>query len=177
MALNFKRIREPQDKLFRQMWDIYIDSFPKNERRSLDYQQQTMLNDAFHCEAILEGDELIGILWWWSFDGVRFIEHLATRSDVRGGGYGAKILNEFIARDQSVIILEVEHPECQLSRRRIGFYERLGFHLNAHHYSHPSYWQDGTRVELLIMSHPCTISQEWLTEFQNKHFASIHFRD
>jgi hypothetical protein len=44
---------------------------------------------------------------------------------------------EFISRPEVPVLLEVEHPTDELSRRRIDFYKRAGFVHNEHKYRHP----------------------------------------
>lgn len=166
------------DPLFAECWRIYCESFPTCERRPLEYQLETMLRREYHLDAIVEDDQLIGILGWWDLPDARYIEHLATSPNIRNGGYGAKILAQFCDECPTTkkTILEVEHPEDELSIRRIGFYERMGFHLSDLPYSHPPY--DRERVEfvsLRIMTYPTTINKEWLENFTNEYFSMIHF--
>lgn len=148
-----------------QAWRLYLRSFPPQERRQLRTQRRVMGNHAYHMEVVTEtgattgtgsaGDagRFVGILFWWGFGDVRYVEHLATAPGLRGQGLGAKILGGFIARSAVPVILEVEHPEDEMSRRRIGFYKRAGFVLNTRPYAHPSYKRGGAPVPLALMTH------------------------
>lgn len=41
----------------------------------------------------------------------------------------------FLRREaKKVILFEVEDPDTELAQRRIGFYERMGFHLSPFEY-------------------------------------------
>ncbi|MFR9602460.1 MAG: GNAT family N-acetyltransferase [Rikenellaceae bacterium] len=172
-----KNISTIKDPLFPFCWELYLAAFPENERRGLDYHTETMSKSEFHCDVVLDSDEPIGILFWWDLSDFTFVEHLATTPNVRGKGYGNQILNELIASSDKPILLEVEHPEDELSRRRIGFYERMGFTLNDHQYRHPSYQQiEGEFVDLLVMTHPNPITKCELDSFISKKFPIIHFR-
>ena len=52
------------------------------------------------------------------------------------------------------VVLEVEKPEDDFSRRRIGFYERLGLKLWPDcHYIQPPYDDKKKPMELLLMSY------------------------
>ncbi len=173
-----KNISTVKDPLFPFCWELYLAAFPENERRDLDYHTETMSTSEFHCDVVLDSDKPIGILFWWDLSDFTFVEHLATTPAVRGKGYGNQILNELISRSKKPILLEVEHPEDELSRRRIGFYERMGFILNDHPYRHPSYQQtEDEFVDLMVMTYPNPISKSELQHFTTNEFSVIHFRN
>lgn len=175
--LQRQNISSTTDPLFTFCWELYLSAFPENERRSLDYHTETMTKKQFHCDVVLDSDEPIGILFWWNLSDFIFVEHLATSPKVRGKGYGNKILEELISSSKKPILLEVEHPENELSRRRIGFYERTGFVLNTHPYRHPSYQQtEGEFVDLMVMTHPQPITLSELQQFITNEFPIVHFR-
>ncbi|MFI3282752.1 MAG: GNAT family N-acetyltransferase [Rikenellaceae bacterium] len=160
---------------FAECWELYESAFPENERRTLEYQIETMQRTSYHFDALVDGESLIGVIGWWDFDNIRYIEHLATLPSLRNGGWGKKILGAFKQESSTMILLEVEHPTDDITHRRIGFYEREGFTLNVHPYSHPPYIGD-ERVELLVMTYPSPISESGLLEFTQKMFPMVHFR-
>ncbi len=171
------RITQQCDPLFQPSWSLYISAFPEEERRSLPYQLATLQRNDFYFEALYNEDTFIGIIGWWDFAEVRYIEHLATSPLLRNGGYGKRILASFARESNKPILLEVEHPEDELTKRRVGFYERQGFVLNPHHYAHPSYGNDpDALVALQIMTHPSPISESDLQHFMLCYFPVIHFR-
>ena len=49
----------------------------------------------------------------------------------RSGGIGGQMLDAMLARCSKRACLEAELPETELAARRIGFYERHGFTVNA----------------------------------------------
>ena len=81
----------------------------------------------------------------------------------RGAGLGAKILAEVLKTDGRRFCLEVELPETETAKRRIGFYERMGFTLNDFEYSQPPLGKDRKAVALKIMSTGGKLTQ---TEFE-----------
>jgi len=171
------RIKSPHDNHFRACWEIYEKSFPRNERRAIDYHIETMQCEDFYFDAIFENNDIIGIIAWWDFESVRFIEHFATSEGSRNKGYGTSMLNDFKHEDDKIIILEVEPPTNELSCRRIAFYERIGFKLNSNlNYSHSPYWEGEKCAPLRIMSYPIDISIEQLTDFKSK-LSIVHFRN
>ncbi len=173
--LQYKRILCTEDPLFASCWALYQEAFPLNERRTYNYQQRTLQHPNYHHCAVMDGDNFIGILLWWDFDGWFYIEHLATLPSLRGRGYGEKILEDIKTQTTKPIILEVEIPTCEIQHRRIKFYSRVGFKLSPLEYSHPPYSLDSNApVELQIMSYPDEISPKGLTQFK-QHLPEIHF--
>ncbi len=169
-------LRDKSDRLFAECWELYNSSFPKDERRDLDYHTEAMQRDKFRCEAYTEGGKLIGILFWWELTNFRYIEHLATNPTERSKGYGLKIMSEFKSRDSKEVILEVEHPKSQINQRRIEFYKRLGYYLNEWEYSQPPYRPQGKAVSLLVMTSGGQITQSELNEIKKELFNVVHFR-
>lgn len=178
MMIKRERVGSEQGEYFQFCWELYLSAFPEEERRNKEYHQETMQIENFHFDVVLSDGSPIGILAWWEFEEWRFVEHFATDSARRGEGLGAKILTQFAAESSKPIILEVEHPTEEICRRRIGFYQRLGFVLNDHHYEHPSYQQkEGEVVSLMIMSYPKPISSQQLKEYVDSYLPTIHFRN
>ncbi len=173
-----KNISTTKESLFQFCWELYLKAFPENERRSLDYHTETMSKREFHCDVVLDSDTPIGILFWWDLSDYIFVEHLATTPAVRGKGYGNQILQELITDSKKPILLEVELPEDEISRRRIGFYERIGFVLNHHPYCQPSLKQiERDSLPLMVMTYPNPISKSELQRFIANEFPVIHFRN
>lgn len=172
--MRFSKITDINHPLFAKAWELYLRSFPPQERRQLRTQRKIMGNPLYHFELVTDGDLFVGFLLWWSFDDVRYIEHLATTPQLRGGGYGARILGDFILQSDVSVLLEVEHPTDEMSRRRIGFYDRAGFILNDRPYTHPPYKKGGKPVSLMLMTYPTAITNESLNRFLGEHHPVIH---
>ena len=88
-----------------------------------------------------------------------FVEHLAVSSGIRGGGLGGRFLDDFL-QEHPRVILEVEPPESDIARRRIGFYERHGFFLNRYPYEQPPLRKECGYFPLLLMSSAAPLSEE-----------------
>ncbi len=171
------RITSSQDEYFTFFWELYILSFPQEERRSRDYQIETLAQRGYNLEVVLDGELPIGFISWWEMSRAIYMEHFAIDPSLRGRSYGGKLLADFMNASPKPIILEVEHPTDDLSIRRIGFYERLGFVLNHHPYAHPSYQSpDEPMVELMIMSYPSQVTALELEVFKDEVFPMVHFR-
>ena len=172
-----KRIRltTTQNPYFDSAWSLYQQAFPEAERRLLETQAMVMNHERFHCDVIILDSKVVGILFWWNFDQLRFVEHLATSPAQRGKGLGAQILNQFLAESDILVILEVEKPEEELQQRRINFYQRLRFQLNTHFHQQPPYQPGGEPLELLLMSYPSSLTEEAVRFFHKECQPIIHF--
>lgn len=141
------------DPGYRFVEDLLHESFPDDERRDDEMQRyNTDHNPLFTSYLITDEDVKIGLITLWKLNGFCYVEHLATSPDVRNKGYGKSIietlLNDF---HPSIIVLEVELPENELSRRRIRFYERNGFSLCRKSYLQPPYRKSSMSIPMYIM--------------------------
>ncbi|MBO5897542.1 MAG: GNAT family N-acetyltransferase [Clostridia bacterium] len=141
--------RDEHDALYRLM----LESFPRDELRSCE-DQRALLDEPTYLPFVVrgEGDEIVALMTVWELDEVVFLEHFAVSPALRGGGLGSRLLSELIERYDRPICLEVELPETETARRRIGFYRRNGFYLNEYDYVQPAYGKDRESVPLLIMT-------------------------
>ncbi len=177
MELNNIRLSCHSDRFFDDAWKIYQEAFPEQERRDLEYQNEILRHKEYNCEVIVSQGQTIGILFWWELPKCVYIEHFATNPEFRGKGIGKKILQEFIERTQKSVILEVEPPLGEIEKRRIGFYQRLGFHLSPTPYAHPPYsCHSDQMVTLAIMSYPHPIDRQGVEEFKIAAFPLVHPR-
>lgn len=129
-----------QTDLYRFVEDLLCTSFPPVEYRPLDeIRHNTLHNEAFVNNAIVHRGQAVGLLSHWQLNGFCFVEHFAIVPDKRCGGYGQQTLLTFCNHSTLPIVLEVELPTDELSRRRIDFYRRCGFELWQSPYLQPPY--------------------------------------
>ncbi|MCM4169600.1 N-acetyltransferase [Arenibacter sp. H213] len=162
------------DPYFLEAWQLYETSFPKEERRTLAVQEKIMNYKAYNFDLILSEDLVVGFLLWWGFEDVVFVEHFATSPELRGQGYGKKILQGFIKGEGRPVILEVELPEPGIKLRRIEFYKRLGFTLNTHHYVQPPMQKACGAIPLYLMSYPEEFTEESVAHFVTNYHPLIY---
>ena len=140
-TLTYRRFLSTADAGWAAAYRLYEASFPPCERRS-----------------VWDGDLFVGLVFWWLADeGYAYLEHLAVEPVLRGHNYGARILHD-LCRRAGRVILEIDPPEDEISRRRRGFYERNGFVYNEYDYIHPSYLRPPQPHRLMVMSYPEAIS-------------------
>lgn len=158
----------PSDSsLWEQAWRLYVSSFPEHERRTLDSHVNALTNSDFHVEAAIDGDNLLAILFYWTFGGYDiYIEHIAVNPHMRGRRIGSSVLRDLAARNpRATIILEIDPPLDETSKRRLLFYEKLGFCDTGFIFKHPSYRTRGRCHDLLILSYPARIQEDKYMEF------------
>jgi len=132
---------------------IYIESFPPNERRPvLEFNRLIEEDDSFSVYVLLNGEERVGFLTYWTFDTFIYAEHFAIAPEHRSGGYGREVMEAFIADTKLPIILEVEMPDTEMAQRRIGFYERVGFKLWNITYEQPPYEEEFDPIPMKLMT-------------------------
>ena len=136
------------------MEQLLETAFPLQERRDSDKQRKnTDENPLFHNTLITDDDMPIGLLTYWDFHTFVYIEHFAIDSRLRNGGYGSKALEAFKQRVAAPIVLEAEEPTDELTRRRIGFYQRQGFIMQEIPYLQPPYRPGDEWFPLKLMVH------------------------
>lgn len=133
--------------------NLLHESFPSEERRDDNMQRNyTDHNSLFTAYLIMDDDIKIGLITLWKLDSFYYVEHLATSPNVRNKGYGKLILQSLLNDFSDLkIVLEVELPQDEYSKRRIGFYERNGFRLCHKPYMQPPYRKGGSSIPMYLM--------------------------
>ncbi|MDD6209206.1 MAG: GNAT family N-acetyltransferase [Bacteroidales bacterium] len=145
---------------------LYVDSFPSCERRELDVLRAMIpIKKHFSPYIILEKQKMVGLITSWDLGTFVYIEHFAIDPSLRGGGIGYNTMAQFCDKVNKPVVLEVEKPETDIARRRIGFYNRLNFNLHTHPYMQPPYGPDKEPLELFLMSYG-------FSDF-DKHFEQV----
>lgn len=136
----------------REIFEIMEKSFPLTEYRTEAEQAALFEKPYYRVFAHTEGGRAIGFIAVWQFPALTFIEHLATLPEARNRGIGAELVSFICSSSEQVVCLEVEPPEDELTRRRVGFYERCGMHLNGYPYIQPSISAGREPIPLRIMT-------------------------
>ncbi len=161
---------------FPKVYKIMDDSFPFDEHRPYDEQKALMNRPNYRIFVRPDGDsdEICAFIAAWEFDEFVFIEHFAVDKDFRSGGIGSLVLAEFVKMMSSRVLLEVELPEDDKSRRRIEFYRRNGFYLNDYPYIQPPVSKDRKALPLMIMTTGGGISEAEFECFRDKLFKFVY---
>ena len=143
---------------FPEIYRIMQASFSDDEYRPYDEQLALFEEPEYRIYYMPAG-----FLAVWEFESFIYIEHFAVDPALRNSGTGSAMLQELEKQYQKPICLEVELPEDELTRRRIGFYERNGFVFNEYPYIQPPISKGKSPVPLRIMTYKSEITRE---EFQ-----------
>lgn len=159
--IQFTTFHSTRDAGWREAWEIYTEAFPENERWSEDRYAEALANDPLlTADGILLDGKIVGIIFHWRTPCSEYIEHFAVSSDYRNRKLGARIL-EAMCKRYSSMILEIEEPVDELTRRRAAFYRRHGFiPSDRYGYIHPSYHKPFQEFPLKLVAYPTAPSWE-----------------
>ena len=128
-------------------------AFPLQERRNADLQREYTDNKPhFHTLVILVENKPIGLITYWKLDSFNYIEHFAIKENLRNKGYGQEALKQLKEEIEGMIVLEVEEPIDELTKRRIEFYQRQGFILQNVSYQQPPYRKEDEWFSMKLMT-------------------------
>lgn len=167
--LQFIPFHSLQDAGWNEAWTLYEASFPENERWKADAYARALADDPlFTADAIHVGGQFAGLIFHWDIGSFCYIEHLAIDPSLRNQKIGSRVVEAMIRRKKR-LLLEIEMPEDELTRRRMNFYMRMGLQANPRYdYIHPSYHAPFENYPLLLMSYP-----EPLTPQEAVHMADF----
>ena len=115
---------------FDRFYQILSNNFPTKEIKEYNYMKDTFHAGLYQVLTLKDNDQIVGIMSFYQHDDFRFIDYFAIYCSLKGKGMGSKMLQYFINLDDKMVILEVEHPEDEQSKRRIAFYQRNGLYIN-----------------------------------------------
>ncbi|GAB6087529.1 GNAT family N-acetyltransferase [Alkaliphilus crotonatoxidans] len=157
-----------------ELWKLYEQAFPPEERRSKEAQKQILKLSNYFVRPYYEGNSLMGFICFWLLKQCMFIEHLAVDEALRGKGYGKKIVAETIKAAEGMVILEVEYPDNTIAERRIKFYEGLGFVCNDLEYQQPSLGEGKAAIPLILMSFPHKIPTSQTDSLIGEIYSTVY---
>lgn len=154
---------------FDAIYKVMCESFPTSEIRSYEKQKALLDREDYSIKTYTQDGEVIGFCAYYQFEEFFFIENIACTPQSRGLGIGSKLVSEVLGEaNERLVLLEVEIPNSETKKRRVKFYERLGFYLNPHYHFMPPLNECTAGMELKIMS-----SLKPLTEEEQKLYRRI----
>lgn len=117
-----------------QYWEkIYLEAFPERERSPFaDLKALAAEREQLRLNTIVADEQAIGVMVWVELGQDKaFILYFAIDQSLRGGGYGAKVIDALKNRFPNGFILEAEFQEpdadnLEQRERRYAFYEKNG---------------------------------------------------
>lgn len=159
---------------FPRIYEIMLEAFPPSERRTEEGQRALFENRFYKVYLRKSGERVLAFLAVWEFPEISFIEHFAVNKGLRGSGMGKEMLSEYLKSSEKPVFLEVEPPENEVSARRIGFYERLGFCLNGFPYCQPALQEGQEPLPLKIMTYPEPVGEEDFSRYKKTAFKNAY---
>ena len=140
---------------FEKFYALMELSFPRCERKSREeFEDMCKASELYTIYSAFENGELIGFFTVWQFDNFRFGDHFAVNPNFRNRGIGAFILKHIQSENELPLIIEVEHPNEEMAKRRLGFYLRNGFYQNPFPYLLPPMQEGDEPLPMIILSYP-----------------------
>ena len=147
--ITFTNLADSDHSHFAQ--ELFEEAFPEQERPPFSIIRQ---RDAgkFHFLVADNGDDPVGILTYWTFEDLVYVEHFAIAEELRNQGLGKAVFLNFLSQQTEQVVLEVELPNTEEADHRVEFYASMGFFSNPQPYIQPAYREGGVEVPMLIMS-------------------------
>lgn len=117
--ITYSKTSPISDEKFDRLFEILEYSFPPCERGSYALHRSEFTRDEFRCMCYEpEGVPAAFINYYHLRDiNALFVEHFASAEELRGKGVGSAVMNSLLERSgDSLVVLEVEPPEDELSR-------------------------------------------------------------
>lgn len=161
---------------FDEIYRIYKEAFPDQERRTWEGQRRAMENPCYQLLIKEEMGTIIAFLGYWDLPSCIFIEHLATTPACRGKGYGKELVESCLYGVEKPVFLEIEPvvPEVPLTGRRAAFYERLGFYRNSFPYFQQPLKAGDDPCPLWVMSYGKPYTQEQFQPYKEEIYETVY---
>ena len=139
-------------KYLNEIEELYLKSFPKDERFPFWILQECSKEDNSDLYAIFDNDIMVGMCYIVNCKSAYYLMYLAVEPSLRNKNYGSRILGD-LKEKYKVIFLSVDMPVDNISIRRKNFYLRNGF------YDTNKFYEDtGINYEILCTSNEYEIN-------------------
>lgn len=173
--IRLQQITTSDKALYTYMEELMKRSFPPDEYRDLNELRDFTDNRThFFNNIIMENENPIGFFSFWDFDDFYYAEHFAIDPSKRNGGYGKAVLQHVCQTLQKPIVLEVEMPEEEMARRRVGFYQRNGFVLWNNEYQQPPYKPGDNYLPMRLMVHGVLDSNKDYEKIKQRIYRDVY---
>lgn len=173
--IECKVVESFSDPLLDRVEKTYNDSFPEAERRSFSLVRELVREEPrFSVYTLFKDQAYAGFITAWCFPDFTYVEHFAIDASARNGGIGGNAMRQFMGLFDAPVVLEVEIPADELSKRRIGFYERLGYVLDDHVYFQPPYRPEEPMLEMRLMTYGKMDLKQSFEEVKNCIYRHVY---
>lgn len=148
--MQVTRISDIQHPLAEEWWNLYESAFPVCERRGTALHTAALADPAFHCLHISDAIGFVGLLSYWQWSDLCYVEHFAIAESRRGQGLGHRVLKLL----PEPFILEIEPVENEITARRLAFYESCGMVRLSQQHVQLAYQRGMPDIPLWLLSRP-----------------------
>lgn len=164
--LTVSRITTLASPDFARVDALYEAAFPYHEKREPQAKQRALDDPRYALQSWSDAGQFVGMIGAWDFGGYAYIEHLAVNDKLRSQGYGKRMLQQFLGR-HPLTILEIDPLTTDTARKRLRFYQGLGFQPNACGHHHPSYHPGVEDHALIVLSYPLPLDETQYRQFSD----------
>lgn len=160
---------------FDDFFKLMEESFPVDEYRNYENQKSLFDIPEYKVYSLFCDDKVLkAFIALWQFEDFVFIEHFAVNQKYRNCGVGSEFLQEIVNKFDLPVCLEVELPDTDIAKRRIGFYERNNFSLNHYDYTQPAMGKEKKTIPLLIMTTRGKIDKEQFAKIKSTLYKKVY---
>lgn len=171
--MTLTRLHSPEHPLAGEWWTLYESAFPASERRGAEQHAAAMQDAAFHCLHLADAQGFVGLLCYWQWDKLCYVEHLAIVPGRRGQGLGHLALQHVPAPT----VLEIEPVVDAQTARRLRFYESCGFVRLPQPHVQLAFQTGQPDVPLWLLSRPA-MSAQMVAGFERLfHAGPMRYRE
>lgn len=167
----FERITE---ETFDEIFPLLEAAFPVTELRIKEDQRSLLKEEVYRLYGVRKDGCFAAVFATWEIDDFLYIEHFAVRGDCRNGGYGGTLLDRLLEEKGRPMVLEVEVPEDELTRRRVGFYERHGLVYNEYPYLQPPLRKGNALLPLRFMTYPSAVDEQTYERYKKQMYQIVY---
>lgn len=160
ILLGWKRIKEKWTNMdFRNIYPNEIEecirllnsAFDRNEIRSAKEIKKLYGENKINIICAFY-ERIVSCMIYWEADDMVFLENFATDVNFRGNNIGGQLIDE-LKKLGKPLVLEVEEPVDELTKRRVGFYSRHGFKFYDDEYYLPPLQQGNPVIKFNLMTY------------------------
>lgn len=133
MSLEFVNIND-NIQYKKQVKNLYISSFPKEERAPFGLMKIYARRKSTDFYCIYDNEIFVGLTYILHDDTIAYVSYLAINSELRGQGYGSKVLSYLKDKYKGkkiILAIEPVTPDSNNYEERVNrkkFYNKNGFY-------------------------------------------------
>ncbi len=141
-------------KYIKEIEELYLKSFPKDERFPFWVLQECSKENNSDLFAIVDKNMMIGMCYIVKCESAYYLMYLAVKPSLRNKNYGSEILKA-LKEKYKLLFLSIDEPTDSMSLKRKNFYLRNGFYDTR-----KFYYDTGVNYEILCTDEKYEITDD-----------------